>query len=71
MDKPEPVSAPAADTPQRPATFGGWLAANLMPLAFVAAAVGVIVWTDLDVAPADLAAPGLGLATLSTSWATS
>jgi regulator of sigma E protease len=61
LDKSEPVSAPATETPPRPAGFAGWLVANLMPLAFVAAVVGVIIWRDLDVVPVALAVLGLGL----------
>ena len=61
MDKPEPVSAPEAEAPERPAGFGGWLAANLLPLAFVAAVVGVIIWRGLDIGPVALAVLGLGL----------
>jgi regulator of sigma E protease len=62
LDKSEPVSAPAADTPPpRPAGVGGWFLANLMPLAFVAAIVGVIIWRDLDIWPVVLAVLGLGL----------
>ena len=61
MDKPEPVTPPAADAPPRPTGLGGWLAANALPLAFVAAIVGVIVWKDLDIWPVALAVLGLGL----------
>ena len=61
MDKPEPVTAPEAEAPARPAGFGGWLAANLLPLAFVAAVVGVIIWRGLDIGPVALAVLGLGL----------
>jgi regulator of sigma E protease len=61
LDKPEPVSAPEAEAPARPAGFGGWLAANLLPLAFVAAVVGLIIWRGLDIGPVALAVLGLGL----------
>ena len=61
MDKPEPVTPPAADAPPRPTGFGAWLAANLMPLAFVALVLGVIVWKELDIWPVVLAVLGLGL----------
>jgi regulator of sigma E protease len=61
LDKSEPVSTPAAEIPERPAGFGGWLAANLLPLAFVGAVIGVIIWRDLDIVPVALAVLGLGL----------
>jgi len=39
------VTTPAADAPaSRPTGPVGWLLANLMPIVFVAAVVGVIVW---------------------------
>lgn len=61
MDKSEPVTNSAPDTPPRPPGIGGWLASNLMPLAFVAAVIGVIVWRELNVWPVALAVLGLGL----------
>lgn len=61
MDKSEPVNGSPAETPPRRAGFGGWLTANLMPLAFVAVVVGLIIWKDLDIWPVALAVLGLGL----------
>jgi regulator of sigma E protease len=61
LDKSEPVTPPAGETPERPAGLGGWLSANLAPLVFVTAVVAVIIWKDLDFVPVLLAVLGLGL----------
>ncbi|MBO0698886.1 MAG: RIP metalloprotease RseP [Zavarzinella sp.] len=63
MDKSEPV-APENDTPpapEPPKSLAGWLAANFLPILFVVAVVGLIVWRDLDIWPVALAVLGLGL----------
>jgi regulator of sigma E protease len=48
-------------TPPEPKTAGGWLASNLMPLAFVAGVVALIVWRGLFVLDVAVAVLGLGL----------
>ncbi|HKB01744.1 MAG TPA: RIP metalloprotease RseP [Gemmataceae bacterium] len=63
MDKSEPAP-PVTDTPpaaERPKTVAGWFAANFLPILFVVAVVGLIVWRDLDIWPVALAVLGLGL----------
>jgi regulator of sigma E protease len=63
LDKSESVPAmndtPA--TPPAPKTLGGWFAANLFPLAFVAGIVFLIIWRDLDILDIGKAVLGLGL----------
>ena len=63
MDKSEPVPAvsDSATAPPAPKTLGGWFAANLFPLAFVAAIVALIIWRELDVWDMAKAVLGLGL----------
>ena len=63
MDKAEPVTpvTDAPDAPQAPKTIGGWFAANLLPLAFVAGVVALIIWRGLDIWDVAKAALGLGL----------
>lgn len=61
MDKSEPVTDAPAGAPAGPTTIGGWLAANFLPLLFVGAVVGLIIWRGLVVWDVALAVLGLGL----------
>lgn len=61
MDKPEPVTDAPAGAAPGPTTVGGWLAANLLPLAFVGGVIALIVWRGLVVWDVALAVLGLGL----------
>ncbi|HKB03354.1 MAG TPA: site-2 protease family protein [Gemmataceae bacterium] len=66
MDKSESAGTPAvtdtaANGAPAPKTIGGWLAANLLPLAFVGGIIALIIWRDLFVSDVALVAVGLGL----------
>jgi regulator of sigma E protease len=64
LDKPEPVTPVNGASPgvaEGPKTVGGWFAANLLPLAFVAGVIALIVWRGLVVWDVALAVLGLGL----------
>ena len=47
--------------PPAPKTIVGWLMANMLPLAFVAAVIALIIWRDLDIWDVTKVAIGLGL----------
>lgn len=61
MDTSEPVTGTPNAAPPAPTTPAGWLAANALPLAFVAGIVALVVYKGLIVLDVALAALGLGL----------
>jgi regulator of sigma E protease len=60
LDKSESVSQAPAE-PAGPKSVGSWFTSNLVPILVVVAAVGFVIWKELEIWPLVLMALGLGL----------
>ena len=56
-----PSDVPNTSAPAEPEKPGNWLSKNFMPLLFVAAAIGVVIWKDLNISNTLIVVVGLGL----------